>query len=74
MTESCPECGHRFAADGLCEVHGRVRASEEYGLRIDIEFECANCETNILLEDAAAHDGVLGTLSDRQFEGGGYRA
>lgn len=68
----CPECGHDIAEQGPCDVHGRVRASE-HGLRIDVEFECEICRTPLIIEDAAAHDGVLGRCTTR-FKGGGYRA
>jgi hypothetical protein len=71
MSVRCPNCSTPLGEDGPCEVHGRLRASE-YGLRLDGEFECANCETPLIVEDAG--DGVLGTLSPRQFEGRGYRA
>lgn len=73
MSATCPNCGHRFAEDGPCEVHGRIRASEKHGLRIDVEFECAGCRTPLIIEDAAAHEGVIGRCTTR-FTGGGYRA
>lgn len=78
MTSECSECGHQFAEDGSCEVHAQVRSSDEHGLRIDLEFVCDGCETNLIIEDVGADDGVIGqggesTLLSR-FNGRGYRA
>ncbi len=79
MTERCPECGHQFAEDGgPCEVHAEVRDGGPHGLRIDLEFQCATCTTNLIIEDVGADDGVLqyapaSTLFSR-FNGRGHHA
>lgn len=73
----CPDCGHRFAEDGTTEVHAKVRASEQYGLRIDVTFVCAGCDENIIIEDIPADEGLIGTISTNflsRFDGKGFHA
>lgn len=79
MPESCPECGHQFAGeDSPCEVYAEVRDGGAHGLRIDVAFVCDGCETNIVIEDAAADTGAIGQVTSAgflsRFDGQGYRA
>jgi hypothetical protein len=74
-TDNTPEDLSWMADGQSCDVHGRLRPSENYGLRLDAEFECANCETPLIVEDAG--DGVFGRIPEcdtSRFEGRGYRA